>query len=109
MSIQLCHEAVGKPARALPAPQLLEQLETFMDNKHGHSMDRELVSEQPHELEYLARTHGASVSEVQAVIKEVGSRSRRLIEQELDKRYQHRPRSSSHKTDPGNDGTGRPQ
>ena len=38
--------------------------------------------------------HGASVEEVQEVIRQVGSRSRRLIEQELDKRFQHRSRAS---------------
>lgn len=47
------------------------------DKARGHSMDRELVSAEPHELEYLARTHGASVAEVQEVIREVGSQSER--------------------------------
>lgn len=63
-----------------------------MQNDPKHTMDRALVSSQPHELKYLAETHGASVDEIEQVIREVGSRSRRLIEQELDKRYSHRPR-----------------
>lgn len=58
-------------------------------------MDRDLGSSQPHELKYLAETHGASIDEVDQVIREVGSRSRRLIEQELGKRYPHRPRRES--------------
>lgn len=60
--------------------------------QHG----RELVSGQPHELKYLAKTHGASVEEVQEVIREVGSRSRRLIEQELDKQALPAPPASGH-------------
>jgi hypothetical protein len=58
-------------------------------------MDRELVSEQPHELRYLAETHGTSVQEIEKVIKEVGSRSRRLVEEELDRRFKHRSRGAS--------------
>jgi hypothetical protein len=58
--------------------------------KHGHMMDPELVSSQPHELEYLARTHGTSVENVKAVIDELGTRSRARIEEALDKRFQHR-------------------
>lgn len=64
-------------------------------NEHHRDMDRELVSGQPHELKYLAETHGASVEEVEAVIREVGSRSRRRIEEALDQRFQHRSRSAA--------------
>jgi hypothetical protein len=60
------------------------------DKQHGHMMDSELVSGQPHELEYLARTHGTSVEQVKAVIDELGTRSRARIEEALDKRFQHR-------------------
>ena len=56
-------------------------------------MDRDLVSAQPHELEYLARTHGTTVEEVKRVIEETGSRSRRVIEEALDKKFEHRSRS----------------
>lgn len=66
-----------------------------MQNGPKDTMDRDLVSSQPHELKYLAETHGASIDEVEQVIREVGSRSRRLIEQELGKRYPHRPRRES--------------
>ena len=60
------------------------------DKQHGHMMDRELVSGQPHELEYLARVHGTSVEQVKAVIDELGTRSRARIEEALDQRFQHR-------------------
>lgn len=38
-----------------------------MQNEPKHTMDRDLVSSQPHELKYLAETHGASVEEVERV------------------------------------------
>lgn len=50
-------------------------------NERKHTVDRELVSQEPHELEYLAHTHGASVGEVKAVVSEVGSRSRKRVEE----------------------------
>lgn len=67
--------------------------------QHHQNMDRELVSSQPHELKYLAETHGASVEEVEEVIRQVGSRSRKRIEEELDKRFQHRSRSGHSRPD----------
>lgn len=60
------------------------------DKQHGHMMDPELVSGQPHELEYLARTHGTSVENVKAVIDELGTRSRARIEEALDSKFRHR-------------------
>ncbi len=65
------------------------------DDRQGHSMDRELVSGERHELEYLARTHGTSTENVEKLIKELGTRSRRRIEEELDKRYVHQSRSGN--------------
>jgi hypothetical protein len=78
-----------------------EERSSQMQTDPKHTMDRALVSSQPHELKYLAETHGASIDEVEQVIREVGSRSRRLIEQELDKRYSHRPRGGSKGHDEG--------
>lgn len=69
-----------------------------MQNEPKHTTDRDVVSSQPHELKYLAETHGASVEESSRFIREVGSRSRRLIEQELDKRYSRRPRGAKRRT-----------
>jgi len=62
-----------------------------------HTMDRKLVSEEPYELEYLARTHRTSVEEVKKVIAELGTRSRKRIEEALDRKFQHSPRSVSRK------------
>jgi hypothetical protein len=56
-------------------------------------MDRDLVSAQPHELEYLARKHGTTVERVKEIIRQTGSRSRREIEEALDKQFQHHPMS----------------
>jgi hypothetical protein len=71
------------------------------DKEHGHMMDSELVSGQPHELEYLARTHGTSVENVKAVIDELGTRSRARIEEALDKRFQHRSLAKGASSDEG--------
>lgn len=54
-------------------------------------MDRKLVSAQDHEIEYLARKHGTTVERVKEIIKRTGSRSRREIEEALDKHFEHRP------------------
>lgn len=40
-----------------------------MQNGPKDTMDRDLVSSQPHELKYLAETHGASIDEVEQVIE----------------------------------------
>ena len=55
-------------------------------------MDRDLVSAQPHELEYLARKHGTTVERVKEIIQETGSRSREQIEAALDKQFTHHPK-----------------
>jgi hypothetical protein len=69
-------------------------------------MDRDLVSSQPHELEYLARTHGTTVENVKRVIEQAGSRSRRVIEEALDKEFTHRSRQSADPAvGPGSEGT----
>ena len=52
----------------------------------GREQDRDLVSSEPHELEYLARKHGISVEDVKRVIQDTGSRFRDRIEQALDER-----------------------
>jgi len=54
-------------------------------------MDRNLVSQQEHEIEYLARKHGTTVEKVKEIIKQTGSRSRKQIEEALDQRFQHQP------------------
>jgi len=54
-------------------------------------MDRNLVSEQEHEIEYLARKYGTSVDKVKEIIKQTGSRSRKLIEEALEQRFQQQP------------------
>jgi hypothetical protein len=61
-------------------------------NLHGGSMDRKLVSAQDHEIEYLARKHGTTVEKVKQVIKQTGSRSRKEIDEALDKQFQHQPK-----------------
>jgi hypothetical protein len=57
-------------------------------------MDRKLVSAQDHEIEYLARKHGTTVEKVKEVIKQTGSRSRRVIEDALEQQLQHHPTGS---------------
>jgi methylphosphotriester-DNA--protein-cysteine methyltransferase len=54
-------------------------------------MDRNLVSQQEHEIEYLARKHGTTVEKVKEIIKQTGSRSRKQIEEALDQHFQHQP------------------
>ena len=50
-------------------------------------MDRNLVSAQEHEIEYLARKYGISVEQVKAVIGRTRSRSREEIEKALDSEF----------------------
>ena len=57
-------------------------------------MDRNLVSAQEHEIEYLARKHGISVEKVKEIIRQTGSRSRREIEEGLESRFQRHETSS---------------
>jgi hypothetical protein len=47
-------------------------------------MDHDLISAQPHELEYLARKHGTTVERVRELIEQTGSRSREKIEAALE-------------------------
>jgi hypothetical protein len=54
-------------------------------------MDRNLVSSQGHEIEYLARKHGTTVEKVKEIIARTNSRSRREIEETLDRHFQHHP------------------
>ena len=54
-------------------------------------MDRKLVSAQDHEIEYLARKHGTTVERVKEIMRQTGSRSRRQIEEVLDKAFQRHP------------------
>jgi uncharacterized protein YbcC (UPF0753/DUF2309 family) len=54
-------------------------------------MDRNLVSSQDHEIEYLARKHGTTVEKVRAIIAQTKSRSRREIEEALDQHFQNHP------------------
>ena len=48
-------------------------------------MDRKLVSQQQHELEYIAKKHGVTVERVKEIKKQLGTRSRKKIEEELGK------------------------
>ena len=50
-------------------------------------MDRNLVSAQEHEVEYLARKHGTTVEAVKAIIQQTGSRSRKQIEEALENHF----------------------
>ena len=52
-------------------------------------MDRNLVSAEDHEIEYLARKHGTTVAKVREIALQTGSRSREQIEAALDKQFQH--------------------
>lgn len=54
-------------------------------------MDRKLVSGQDHEIEYLARKHGTTVERVKEIMRKTGSRSRREIEEALEKAFQRHP------------------
>ena len=54
-------------------------------------MDRKLVSAQDHEIEYLARKHGTTVDKVKEIIRQTGSRSRKEIEEALDRQFEHHP------------------
>lgn len=58
------------------------------------SMDRKLVSMQPHERAYLAWLHGTTTEAIDEVIREVGSDSRQRIEEALDQRFEHRGRKA---------------
>jgi hypothetical protein len=69
-------------------------------------MDRDLVSGEPHELEYLARKHGTTVENVKRVIAETGSRSRRQVEEALDKQFSHVQRTTQAQHVPGSKGQG---
>jgi len=51
-------------------------------------MDRNLVSAQEHEIEYLARKHGTTVARIKEIIRLTGTRSRRQIEEALDQHFQ---------------------
>ena len=48
-------------------------------------MDRNLVSKQQHELQYLAQKYGVSVERVKEIKNQLGTRSRKKIEAELGK------------------------
>lgn len=50
-------------------------------------MDRNLVSQQEHEIRYLAQKHGISVEKVREIIRQTGSRSRKQIEEALDAQF----------------------
>ncbi|MGB2818896.1 MAG: hypothetical protein WBC37_16920 [Burkholderiaceae bacterium] len=54
-------------------------------------MDRKRVSAQHHEIEYPARKHGTTVERVKEIIRQTGSRSRRQIEEALDRHFEHHP------------------
>jgi hypothetical protein len=48
-------------------------------------MEHKLVPAQDHEIECLARKHGTTVEKVKEIIKQTGSRSRKQLEEALDK------------------------
>ncbi len=50
-------------------------------------MDRNLVSAQEHEFEYLACKHGTTVEKVKEIIQQTGSRSRQQIEEALEQHF----------------------
>ena len=53
-------------------------------------MERKMVSTRQHEIADLARKHGASIEEVERIIRETGSRSREQIQAALDKHLRQR-------------------
>jgi hypothetical protein len=58
----------------------------------GGHMDRKLVSIEDHEIDYLARKHGTTAAKVKEIIRQTGSRSRRQVEEALDKHFRHQPK-----------------
>jgi hypothetical protein len=49
----------------------------------GSKVERNSVSEQPHELKYEAKKTGTSAKEVEAAKKEAGSNKRSAVEKKL--------------------------
>ncbi len=52
----------------------------------GTKVERNSVSEQPHELKYEARKTGTSTDKVEATKKSAGSNQRAAIEKKLNKK-----------------------
>jgi hypothetical protein len=78
---------VARPSPRARAPALQPPSTTEVPM----NMDRKLVSAQDHEIEYLARKHGTTVEKVKQIIQKTGSRSRKQIEEALDKEFEHHP------------------
>lgn len=53
-------------------------------NTRGSKVERNSVSEQPHELQYEAKKEGTSAKKVEAAKKSTGSNQRKTIEKKLD-------------------------
>jgi len=53
--------------------------------KRGAKVERNSVSEQPHELGYEARKEGTTTKKVEAAKKSAGSNQRSAIEKELNR------------------------
>jgi hypothetical protein len=53
-------------------------------SKKGSKVERNSVSEQPHELAYEARKEGTSKDNVEAAKKSTGSNQRKAVEGKLD-------------------------
>jgi hypothetical protein len=51
----------------------------------GSKVERNSVSEQPHELKYEARKKGTTTKKVEAAKKSAGSNQRSAVEKKLDK------------------------
>ncbi|MET3503767.1 hypothetical protein ABIC45_005405 [Mucilaginibacter rubeus] len=54
-------------------------------SKRGVKVERNSVSEQPHELNYEARKEGTTAKKVEAAKKSAGSNQRSAIEKKLNK------------------------
>ncbi|RAV60024.1 DUF3606 domain-containing protein [Mucilaginibacter rubeus] len=54
-------------------------------SKRGVKVERNSVSEQPHELNYEARKEGATAKKVEAAKKSAGSNQRSAVEKKLNK------------------------
>lgn len=54
--------------------------------KRGAKVERNSVSEQPHELKYEAEKEGTSPKAVEAAKKEAGTNKRSAVEKKLEKK-----------------------
>jgi translation initiation factor 2 beta subunit (eIF-2beta)/eIF-5 len=61
-------------------------------DQSGAEMDRQVLSTEDHDFEYLARKHGTTVAKVKEIALQTGTRSREQIDAALNKFGRKGPR-----------------